>query len=93
MTHIGHYHEARLLQIEDIDGQIQRLNAISRQRGEHGHWVCARVIPERPASLADDRSYTAIFFYLADFSTLIDKARLFRTEPQTAAQTPPAAGA
>lgn len=32
MEHIGHYHEARLLQIEDIDGQIQRLNTISRQR-------------------------------------------------------------
>ena len=75
MDTIGHYHEARVLALSDIDGNIQKLNSLSTSRGEHGCWVCARVIN------LDDRGYRAIFFYLEDFGDLIDQARLSTLRP------------
>lgn len=31
-----HYHEARVLSLKDIDGNIHTLNAMSQQAGERG---------------------------------------------------------
>lgn len=69
MEPIGHYHEARVLDLKDIDGNIQMLNALSQSRGEHGCWVCARVM-----ELGRD-GYLAVFFYLDDYALLINTAR------------------
>ena len=69
MDDIGHYYEARILELDDVDGNIQNLNAVSAIRGEHGCWVCARVI-----DLGAD-GYKAVFFHLKDFGNLIDQAR------------------
>jgi hypothetical protein len=75
MDTIGHYHEARVLALSDIDGNIQKLNSLSNSRGEHGCWVCARVIN------LGDGGYRAIFFYLEGFGDLIDQARSKRRQP------------
>lgn len=75
MNDIGHYHEARVLALRDIDGNIQKLNSRSKSRGEYGCWVCARVID------LGDGGYRAIFFYLGDFGDLIDQARLSGLRP------------
>lgn len=75
MDEIKHYHEARVLSLSDIDGNIQKLNSLSRGRGEYGCWACARVID------LGDGAYRAVFFYLEDFGDLIDQARLTSLSP------------
>lgn len=69
MPSAKHYHEARVLGLKDIDGNIQTLNTRSQLAGDHGCWVCARVIDLR------EDGYLAIFFYLDNFREAIDTAR------------------
>lgn len=67
--HIRTYHHARVFSPVDIDEQIHTLNAITNARGSTGSWVCGRVVSNpRDGDMA-------IFFYLENFSELINQAR------------------